>query len=75
MKPNHLKEAATKKNKEVDLQHMPQFIKDTPWYLNQDSGEALHHQRQKQTGKKQSIYTYHHRGLQASSARPITKFR
>ena len=28
-----------------------------------DAAEVLHHQRQKQTGKKQSIYAYHKRGL------------
>ena len=50
----------------VDLQHMPQFIKDAPWYLNQNTGsETLHHQRQKQPDKKQSIYTYHQRGFVA----------
>ena len=52
---------------QVDLQHMPQFIKDAPWYLNQDTGsETLQHQRQKQPDKKQSIYTYHQRGLVVS---------
>lgn len=37
---------ATGKTGEVDLTHMPQFIKQAPWYLDQtDDAPALAHQR------------------------------
>ena len=44
------------------------------------ANEVLHHQRQKKTGEKQSIYAYHRRGLVGSAqgatfAAPVTKFR
>lgn len=63
---------------------MPQFIKNAPWYMNQqtvdsmDGGEeALHHQRRQQSDQKQSIYAYHKRGLLQTSSQKtaVTKFR
>lgn len=39
------KKAGDASKKEVDLQHMPKFIKTAPWYLakEEDAEEALHH--------------------------------
>jgi pre-mRNA-processing factor SLU7 len=63
--------------KEVDLTHMPEFIKTVPFYLTQGSEQpVLQHQRQKEIAKKTSIHEYHKRGLlKAQSGPQVTKFR
>ena len=40
-----------------------------------EGAEVLHHQRREQSGKKQSIYEYHKRGLVQYPNQTVTKFR
>ncbi len=64
-----------KKQPEVDLTHMPQYIKKAPWYVTnetqQGEAEALQHQR-RITENSTSIYEATQRQI---SAAQITKFR
>ena len=67
MKPNTTRQ-------EVDLTHMPQYIKKAPWYVtNKDQApdEALQHQRRSATNFT-SIYESTKRGVSNSQ---VTKYR
>lgn len=61
-----------KKQNEVDLTHMPQYIKKAPWYMtNDEQGGELQHQRRADE-QMQSIYAATKRQV---SEQVITKFR
>ena len=54
-----------KKAPDLDLTHMPQYIKQAPWYLEQKDQEVLTHQRARNDGVKASINdTWYRRGVQ-----------
>ena len=57
---------ATANKKDYDLEHMPKFIKDAPWYLakdgqaNQPEEAVLFHQRiETDKSKKDSIHNWY----------------
>jgi len=58
------------KKKDYDLEHMPNFIKDAPWYMNNNQDDSqkgekaeLFHQRIEQDAKKkQGIDSWYKRG-------------
>lgn len=62
-----------KKAPDLDLTHMPQYIKQAPWYLEQKDQEVLTHQRARNDGVKASINdTWYRRGVQTQQ---VTKYR
>lgn len=69
------KELGPTKKPEVDLTHMPQYIKQAPWYVEQKDQPVLNHQRARTDGAKVTIHdTWLRRGgLNAEQA--VTKYR
>lgn len=62
------------KKPEVDLTHMPQYIKQAPWYLNQQDQPVLNHQRARNEGTKVTIHdTWFKRGVRTDQL--VTKYR
>ena len=62
-----------KKQDEVDLTHMPQYIKKAPWYVNnKEQDEALKHQRRTADQSGASIYES---TLRDTTGQLVTKFR
>eukprot|EP00347_Sterkiella_histriomuscorum_P008276 403345699 len=59
--------------KGVDLTHMPQYIKQAPWYVDQKDKEVLTHQRARNDLKKPSIDTWYRKGVKTDQQ--ITKYR
>jgi pre-mRNA-processing factor SLU7 len=63
--------------KEIDLEHMPKFIKEAPWYLskdgvNQKEETILFHQRIEHD-KRQNIDNWYQKGYRKQPI--VTKFR
>lgn len=59
---------------DLDLTHMPQYIKQAPWYIEQKDQEVLNHQRARNEVPKTSINdTWFRRGLKTDQQ--VTKFR
>ena len=60
--------------KNVDLTHMPQYIKQAPWYVEQKDQPVLTHQRARNDGqKKNSMDTWYRKGTRTDQQ--VTKFR
>lgn len=47
--------------------HMPKYISQKPWYLNED-GTDLHHQIASRTQKKTSLQKWYQRGVKKQTA-------
>lgn len=66
-----------KNQKEYDLEHMPYFIKDAPWYMGKETEtkeKELFHQRIDESKQKHStLNTWYKKGLVNSNQ--ATKFR
>ena len=61
------------KKPDVDLTHMPQYIKQAPWYVDQKDQPVLTHQRARGDGTKVAIDTWYKRGAKDNSV--VTKYR
>lgn len=66
-----------KEKKDIDLEHMPKFIKEAPWYLSKDGkGQKeetiLFHQRIGED-KKEKIDNWYQKGYRKQQV--VTKFR
>lgn len=57
----------------VDLTHMPQYIKQAPWYIDTKDAPVLTHQRARNDNSKPSMETWYKRGV--NSDIKVTKYR